>query len=97
MDIGTNSIRLLLVRLHPNHSYTMLTQLKEIVRLGEGEFTHRHLQPQAIARAVLVAKQFAGLARRKQELSAGRARWQGRAGWRDRSQAADGRQGEQGR
>ena len=63
MDIGTNSIRLLLVRLHPNHSYTILTQLKQIVRLGEGEFTHRHLQPEAMTRAVLVAKQFAGLAR----------------------------------
>src|SRR5262249_23419378 len=45
------------------HSYTILTQLKQIVRLGEGEFTHRYLQPQAMARAVLVAKQFAGLAR----------------------------------
>ena len=52
MDMGTNSIRLLLVRLHPNHSYTILTQLKQIVRLGEGEFTHRYLQPQAMARAV---------------------------------------------
>src|SRR5262245_57869819 len=63
MDIGTNSIRLLLVRFLPNHSYTILTQLKQMVRLGEGEFTHQHLQPQAMARAVLVAKQFAGLAR----------------------------------
>ena len=27
MDIGTNSIRLLLVRLHPNHSHTILTEL----------------------------------------------------------------------
>ena len=33
MDIGTNSIRLLLVRLYPNHSYTILTELKQIVRL----------------------------------------------------------------
>jgi len=63
MDIGTNSIRLLLVRFHPNHAYTTLLQLKQIVRLGEGEFTHRHLQPPAMARAVLVARQFAGLAR----------------------------------
>src|SRR6266581_886189 len=45
MDMGTNSIRLLLVRLHPNHPYTILTQLKQIVRLGEGEFTYRYLQP----------------------------------------------------
>jgi exopolyphosphatase/guanosine-5'-triphosphate,3'-diphosphate pyrophosphatase len=63
MDIGTNSIRLLLVRLHPNHAYTILTQLKQTVRLGEGEFTHQHLQPEAIERAVQVAKQFAELAR----------------------------------
>jgi exopolyphosphatase/guanosine-5'-triphosphate,3'-diphosphate pyrophosphatase len=63
VDIGTNSIRLLLVRIHPDHSYTVLTQLKQMVRLGEGEFTRRHLQPQAVDRAVLVSKQFATLAR----------------------------------
>jgi exopolyphosphatase/guanosine-5'-triphosphate,3'-diphosphate pyrophosphatase len=63
MDIGTNSIRLLLVQLHPNHSYTILTQLKEMVRLGEGEFTNQHLQPEAMDRAVLVVRQFATLAR----------------------------------
>ena len=56
MDIGTNSIRLLLVRLYPNHSHTILTELKQIVRLGEGEFVSQHLQPAAMERAVLVAK-----------------------------------------
>ena len=63
IDIGTNSIRLLLVRLHPNHSYTILTQLRQIVRLGEGEFANQHLQPEAMARTVAVVKQFAELAR----------------------------------
>jgi len=63
IDIGTNSIRLLLVRLHPNHSYTILTELRQSVRLGEGEFANQHLQPQAMARTVSVAKQFAELAR----------------------------------
>ena len=63
MDIGTNSIRLLLVRLYPNHSYTVLTELKQIVRLGEGEFVSQHLQPAAMDRAGLVAKEFAELAR----------------------------------
>src|SRR3977135_3098878 len=63
MDIGTNSIRLLLVRLHPNHSYTILTELRQSVRLGEGEFTSKHLQPAAMERTVLVAKEFAELAR----------------------------------
>src|SRR5262245_3330104 len=38
MDIGTNSIRLLVVRIDANQSYTVLHQLKETVRLGEDEF-----------------------------------------------------------
>ena len=41
MDIGTNSARLLLTRINPNHTFTTLTQQKEIIRLGEGEFTQR--------------------------------------------------------
>ena len=63
MDIGTNSIRLLLVRIHPDFSYTILTQLKQMVRLGDGAFTLQHLQPNAIDHAVSVARQFAQLAR----------------------------------
>jgi exopolyphosphatase/guanosine-5'-triphosphate,3'-diphosphate pyrophosphatase len=63
IDIGTNSVRLLVVRIHPNHSYTVLTQLKHTVRLGEGEFEDHCLQPRAIDRAVLVCQQFATLAR----------------------------------
>ena len=63
IDIGTNSIRLLIVRLDLAHSYTILTQLKETVRLGEGAFADQYLQPEAIERAVLVCRQFAALAR----------------------------------
>ena len=63
MDLGTNSIRLLLVRIQPDYSYAVLTQLKQMVRLGEGAFTHQHLQPHAIDRAVCVARQFAQVAR----------------------------------
>ncbi len=63
IDIGTNSVRLLVVRIHPNHSYTVLTQLKHTVRLGEGEFDDHCLQPPAIDRAVLVCQQYATLAR----------------------------------
>ncbi len=62
IDIGTNSIRLILVRLNPNHSYTMLRQEKEVVRLGENEFMNNHLQPEAMERAVLVCKKFVELA-----------------------------------
>ena len=63
MDIGTNSIRLLLVRINPNHSTNVLIQLKQTVRLGEGEFDDQVLQPEAIDRAVAVSEQFASLIR----------------------------------
>jgi exopolyphosphatase / guanosine-5'-triphosphate,3'-diphosphate pyrophosphatase len=55
MDLGTNSIRLLLVRIQPDYSYAVLTQLRQMVHLREGAFTHQYLQPEAIDRAVFVA------------------------------------------
>src|SRR5215831_14235363 len=59
MDIGTHSIRLLLVRIHPDDSSTVIAQLKQRVRLGDRAFTRQPLQPDAIERAVCVARQFA--------------------------------------
>ena len=63
LDLGTNSVRLLLVRINPNHSYAILTQQKEVVRLGEGEFVDQVLQPEAMDRAALVCCKFAELSR----------------------------------
>lgn len=63
LDIGTNSIRLLIVRIAPNHSYVTLTQQKEMIRLGENEFVDQYLQPEAMERAVLVCTKFAELSR----------------------------------
>lgn len=63
IDIGTNSVRLLLVRIEHNGSYRLLTKQKETVRLGEKEFIDRILQPEAMQRAVIVCKKFAELAR----------------------------------
>ncbi len=63
IDIGTNSVRLLLVRINPNGSYQPLTKQKETVRLGDKEFIDRILQPKAIERAVIVCKKFMELAR----------------------------------
>jgi exopolyphosphatase/guanosine-5'-triphosphate,3'-diphosphate pyrophosphatase len=63
IDIGTNSVRLLIVRIAPNHSYTTLTQQKEVVRLGENEFADQYLQPDAMERAILVCSKFAELSR----------------------------------
>lgn len=63
LDIGTNSVRMLLARIDPDHSFSIISQQKEVVRLGEGEFRDRKLQPQAIRRAVLVCQQFVEMAR----------------------------------
>jgi len=63
IDIGTNSIRLLVVRLSAGGGYTVLTEQKEVVRLGEGEFPGDQLSEAAMDRAVLVCRTFADLAR----------------------------------
>jgi len=59
LDFGTNSIRLLVVRLEENHAPVTLHNFKETVRLGEGEFAVQRLQPHAMRRAVDVAKNHA--------------------------------------
>jgi len=63
IDIGTNSVRLLVVRLNPNHSYTILTRQKQQVRLGEGEFDDEEIKADAIERLVVVCRKFMDLAR----------------------------------
>ncbi len=64
IDVGTNSARLMVVRLAPDHSWTVLSMQKETVRLGEGEFGElRDLQPAAMERAATVCARFADLAR----------------------------------
>ena len=63
LDIGTNSVRLLVVRLNPNHSYSILSRQKQQVRLGEGEYEEEEILPEAIERLVIVCKQLTELAR----------------------------------
>lgn len=58
IDLGTNSARLLIVRLNINSSYSVLRRQKEAVRLGQGEFIHGVLDDSAMDRAVLVCRQF---------------------------------------
>lgn len=63
LDIGTNSARLMVVRVEPDHSWSVLTMQKESVRLGEGEFGERRaLLPQAMERAATVCARFVDLA-----------------------------------
>ena len=63
VDIGTNAVRLLVVRINPNFSYTIVSQEKEVVRLGEEEFKDNILKPEAIDRAIFVCGKFANLAK----------------------------------
>jgi exopolyphosphatase/guanosine-5'-triphosphate,3'-diphosphate pyrophosphatase len=63
MDVGTNSVRLLVVEITANRSYKILRKEKEMVRLGEREFADNVLQPEAMARAVVVCAKFAELAK----------------------------------
>lgn len=63
VDIGTNSVRMLVVRFNPNHSYSILTRQKQQIRLGEGEFDDEEIKPEAIDRACLVCRKFVDLAR----------------------------------
>ncbi len=63
LDLGTNSIRLLVVRLNELGAFTVLSEQKETVRLGEGEFGTDLIAGAAMDRAVIVAGRFAELAR----------------------------------
>ncbi|MGA9087143.1 MAG: Ppx/GppA phosphatase family protein [Methanoregula sp.] len=63
IDIGTNSVRMLVVRFNPNNSYSILTRQKQQVRLGEGEFDDEEIKPDAIDRTCLVCRKFVDLAR----------------------------------
>jgi exopolyphosphatase/guanosine-5'-triphosphate,3'-diphosphate pyrophosphatase len=63
VDIGTNAVRLLVVRINPNFSYTIISQEKEVVRLGEQEFKDNILKPDAMERAIFVCRKFVQLAK----------------------------------
>lgn len=56
IDLGSNSVRLLLVRVHADGSTTILNQVKHMVRLGEGGFTHNRLQEETMARTIAVLR-----------------------------------------
>lgn len=63
VDIGTNAIRLLVVRVNANLSYTVISQEKEVVRLGEQEFKDGILREEAMQRAILVCGKFVNLSK----------------------------------
>ena len=52
IDIGTNSIHLVLAEILPDASYKILDRFKDMTRLGDGAFATRRLSDAAIAHAL---------------------------------------------
>ncbi len=65
LDIGTNSIHLVLAEVEPDFSYKILDRFKDMTRLGDGVFSSRRLSDATMARGVEVIRNLATLARNK--------------------------------
>jgi exopolyphosphatase/guanosine-5'-triphosphate,3'-diphosphate pyrophosphatase len=62
IDIGTNSVHMIVVRLRPDFSYEIIDREKEMVRLGAGGLDGRKLTPEAMASALAALSKFERLA-----------------------------------
>ncbi|MGH7253626.1 MAG: Ppx/GppA phosphatase family protein, partial [Nitrospiraceae bacterium] len=65
LDIGTNSIHLVLAEVEPDFSYKILDRFKDMTRLGDGAFKNRRLSDAAMARGLEVIRTLATLASNK--------------------------------
>lgn len=65
IDIGTNSIHMVLADIGKKYSYTIVDRIKEMARLGDGTFTSHRLSQVAMERGLAVLKRFSLLAKNK--------------------------------
>jgi len=65
IDIGTNSIHMVLAEILPDASYKIVDHFKDMTRLGNGAFATRRLSDEAVARGLDVLKTLVTLARNK--------------------------------
>ncbi len=65
LDIGTNSIHMVLAEVEPDFSYKILDRFKDMTRLGDGAFKNRRLSEAAMARGLEVIRNLATLARNR--------------------------------
>ncbi len=65
IDIGTNSIHMVLAEIGKNFSYKIVDRIKEMARLGDGTFTSHKLSPEAMDRGLTVLRRFSLLATNK--------------------------------
>ena len=62
IDIGTNSVHMIIVRVRPDLSFEVVDREKEMVRLGAGGLDGRRLAPTAVAAAFETLAKFKRLA-----------------------------------
>src|ERR1700737_1693293 len=62
IDIGTNSVHMIVVRVRPDLSFEVIDREKEMVRLGAGGLDGRALTPEAMQAALQVMSKFRRLA-----------------------------------
>jgi exopolyphosphatase/guanosine-5'-triphosphate,3'-diphosphate pyrophosphatase len=65
IDIGTNSIHMVLAEILPDASFKILDRFKDMTRLGNGVFATKRLSDEAMIRALEVLKTLVTLARNK--------------------------------
>jgi exopolyphosphatase/guanosine-5'-triphosphate,3'-diphosphate pyrophosphatase len=66
IDIGTNSVHMIVVRVRPDFSFEVIDREKEMVRLGAGGLDGRKLTPEAMTSALQALSKFERLARSHQ-------------------------------
>src|SRR3954469_16291080 len=62
IDIGTNSLHMIVVRVRADLSFEVIDREKEMVRLGAGGLDGRALTPEAVTSALQVLSKFRSLA-----------------------------------
>src|SRR4249920_3818737 len=62
IDIGTNSLHMIVVRVRPDLSFEIIDREKEMVRLGAGGLDGRSLTPEVMHAALQVLSKFRRLA-----------------------------------
>src|ERR671913_1632514 len=66
IDIGTNSVHMIVVRVRPDFSFEVIDREKEMVRLGAGGLDGKKLTPEAMNAALQALSKFARLAQSHQ-------------------------------
>ena len=62
IDIGTNSIHLVVVKANENNRFEIIAQEKEVVRLGSGSKDMKYLKEDAMDRGIEVLKRYKQIA-----------------------------------